>query len=125
MPDWNPELYLRFVNERTQPVKDLVAHIDLQGPTRVLDLGCGPGNSTAVLKHRWPDASVLGLDRSAAMIAKAKSSGLDVQWVHADAGASLTHLGPFDLVVANAALQWLPDHGQLLPRLVQLLNRSE
>lgn len=94
MPDWNPELYLRFVNERTQPVKDLVAHIDLQGPTRVLDLGCGPGNSTAVLKHRWPDASVLGLDRSAAMIAKAKSIGLDVQWVHADAGASLTHLGP-------------------------------
>ena len=54
MPDWDPELYLQFERDRTQPVRDLVARIELRDAKRILDLGCGPGNSTAVLKERWP-----------------------------------------------------------------------
>ena len=122
MPDWNPDLYLKFERERTQPARDLVARIELADPARILDLGCGPGNSTAVLKHRWPTASVIGLDKSSAMIEKARTSGLPVEWLEADAGSDLSHLGEFDLVMANASLQWLPDHGNLLPRLSQLVN---
>src|SRR5436190_16415375 len=115
MPDWNPNLYLKFERERTQPVRDLVARIELQNAARILDIGCGPGNSTAVIKNRWPDSVVIGLDQSAAMLERAKKSGLEVQWVQGDADADLSHLGSFDLVVANASLHWLPDHGRLLP----------
>ena len=119
MPDWNPNLYLKFERERTQPVRDLVARIELPNPERILDLGCGPGNSTGVLKHRWPAAAIIGLDSSAAMIQKAKNSGLAVEWLMADAGSDLSRLGKFDVVVANASLQWLPAHEQLLTRLYQ------
>jgi trans-aconitate 2-methyltransferase len=122
VPDWNPELYLKFERERTQPVRDLVARIELGDPRRILDLGCGPGNSTGVLKERWPAASVIGLDNSSAMIEKARTSGLAVEWLKADAGSDLSHLGKFDIVMANASLQWLPTHRELLPRLAQLLN---
>lgn len=124
MADWNPDLYLKFERERTQPVKDLVARIELQDPARILDLGCGPGNSTAVLKGRWPTASVIGLDKSEAMLEKARTSGLAAEWLKADVGSDLTHLGKFDAVVANASLQWLPNHDELLPRLMQLVERG-
>jgi trans-aconitate 2-methyltransferase len=122
VPDWDPELYLKFERERTQPVRDLVARIEPRDPKRILDLGCGPGNSTAVLKEHWPAALVIGLDDSAAMIEKARATGLSVEWLEADAGSDLSHLGKFDIVIANASLQWLPNHGELLPRLTQLLN---
>ena len=68
MADWNPALYLRFERERTQPVRDLVARLEVRETSRILDIGCGPGNSTAVLKERWPRASVTGLDNSPAML---------------------------------------------------------
>jgi len=122
MSDWNPELYLQFERERTQPVRDLVSRIELPNPARIIDLGCGPGNSTVVLKNRWPDASIVGLDRSPAMIAEARRACPDVEWVEGDAGADLSHLGLFDLVFANASLQWLPDHRRLLPRLFSLIR---
>jgi trans-aconitate 2-methyltransferase len=67
MADWNPGLYLRFERERTQPVRDLVARLEVRQPSRILDIGCGPGNSAAVLKDRWPKAAVTGLDNSRAM----------------------------------------------------------
>jgi trans-aconitate 2-methyltransferase len=117
MADWNPGLYLRFERERTQPVRDLVARLEVRQPSRVLDIGCGPGNSTAVLKDRWPEAAVTGLDNSRAMIEKARRSRADIEWLEADAASDLSHLGFFDVVLANASLQWLPDHQALLPRL--------
>ena len=117
MADWNPGLYLRFERERTQPVRDLVARLEVREPSRILDIGCGPGNSTAVLKERWPKASVTGLDNSGAMIEKARGSRTDIEWLEADAASDLSHLGTFDVVLANASLQWLPHHEALLPRL--------
>src|SRR5258708_16563302 len=71
MPTWDAGVYLKFAKERTQPAIDLAARIELSTPARILDLGCGPGNSTAVLRNRWPDAAITGLDSSPQMIATA------------------------------------------------------
>jgi trans-aconitate 2-methyltransferase len=122
MSDWNPELYLNFERERTQPVRDLAVRIEIAEPKRILDIGCGPGNSTAVLKNRWPKARVIGLDNSPAMIEKARKTRSDIEWIQGDAGGDLSPLGLFDIVFANASLQWLPSHSELLPRLLSRLN---
>jgi trans-aconitate 2-methyltransferase len=122
MSDWNPELYLKFERERTQPVKDLVARIEVSSPARIVDLGCGPGNSTLVLRERWPGAAIVGVDNSPAMLERARKSNPGIEWIQADAGGDLSPLGPFDIVLANASLQWLPDHRSLMPRLLRLLN---
>ncbi len=71
MPTWDSSQYLRFAGERTQPSIDLAARINLAAPARIVDLGCGPGNSTAGLGQRWPGAALCGVDNSAAMLAAA------------------------------------------------------
>ena len=116
MPTWNADQYLRFADERTQPCRDLVARIPLSAPLRVIDLGCGPGNSTAVLAERWPGAEITGLDSSPEMIARARADFPEIEWVVGDLGAWQTD-EPFDVVFSNAALQWVPDHRGLLPHL--------
>ena len=88
---------------------------------RVADLGCGPGNSTRLLCARWPEAEVVGIDDSAAMLAKAAASGLRARWLEADI-AAWTPDAPCDLVFSNASLHWLPDHARLLPRLLAQLR---
>ncbi len=122
MSDWKPELYLKFERQRTQPSIDLTARIDLAAPKRIIDIGCGPGNSTAVLANRWPDANITGLDSSPAMIAQAGQTNKDITWVCADASNGLSALGRFDIVFSNAAIQWMPDHETLLPKLFSLLE---
>lgn len=122
MSDWKPELYLKFDKQRTQPSIDLTARIDLAAPKRIIDIGCGPGNSTAVLKNRWPNANITGLDSSPAMIAQAGQTNQDITWVCADASNDLSALGRFDIVFSNAAIQWMPDHDALLPNLFSLLE---
>lgn len=117
MPTWDADLYLRFANERTQPAIDLLARIGLAEPRRVIDLGCGPGNSTALLRGRWPAAEITGLDSSPQMIAAAAKDHPDGHWVLGDI-ATWTADPPYDLVFSNATLQWLPDHGTLYPRLL-------
>jgi trans-aconitate methyltransferase len=69
---WDPELYLRYEKERTQPSLDLTGRIPLEAPREVIDLGCGPGNSTRILLQRWPNARIVGLDSSPAMIERAR-----------------------------------------------------
>jgi trans-aconitate 2-methyltransferase len=119
--DWNPDLYLRFRQERTQPVKDLISRIDKEHAERIIDIGCGPGNSTIELKRRWPDAHIMGLDSSEAMLEAARRDYPDLEWVHADASGDLSYLGKFDIVFSNAAIQWIPDHKRLLERLFNLV----
>jgi trans-aconitate 2-methyltransferase len=114
--DWDPGRYLKFEDYRTRPSVDLVSHIRVNDPRSVIDLGCGPGNSTQVLRSRWPHARVVGLDSSAEMIAAARKAQPDQQWVLGDI-ASWSSGTPFEVVFANAALQWLGDHAGLLPRL--------
>ena len=112
---WNPERYLAFGDHRTRPAVDLLARVTLAAPARVADLGCGPGNSTALLCRRWPAAAAVGLDSSPEMLAKARASGVPADWQQADI-AAWSPDGAYDLLYSNAALQWLPDHATLLPR---------
>ena len=117
MPQWDAALYLKFAGERTQPAIDLIGRINLTAPRRIMDLGCGPGNSTEALRRRWPEATVVGLDRSPEMIAAAKTEYPQGVWEVGDA-ASWRAGEPFDLVFANALLHWVPDHAKVCPHLL-------
>ena len=121
MGNWNPDLYLRFAEERTQPAIDLLARVAVAQPRRVVDVGCGPGNSTALLRARWPDAEVIGFDNSPDMIAAASKSHPRGQWLLADVN-SWADPPPFDVIFSNAALHWAPDHAKLLPRLFGMVG---
>jgi trans-aconitate 2-methyltransferase len=115
--NWDPERYLTFGDQRTRPALDLLARVPLASAARIADLGCGPGNSTALLAERWPEAEVIGIDSSPEMLAKARASGVRATWVEADI-AAWTPDRPLDLIYANAALHWVGDHAVLLPRLM-------
>jgi trans-aconitate 2-methyltransferase len=118
MPTWNAGQYLQFADERTRPCRDLINRIALEQPRHVVDLGCGPGNSTEVLFARWPEAEFTGLDNSPDMIAAARKAHPARDWVQGDIG-SWTAAAPCDLVFSNAALQWVSDHGAVFPRLAK------
>jgi trans-aconitate 2-methyltransferase len=115
--NWNPQTYLQFGGPRTRPAADLLARIPAEAPGRVIDLGCGPGNSTALLAARWPQAELEGLDSSHAMLAEAAASGVPARWVLADL-AQWTAATPYDVIYSNATFQWLDDQQVLLPRLM-------
>lgn len=118
---WDASQYLRFGDERLRPAIDLLTHVPLQAPVHILDLGCGAGNLTAILKRRWPDAEVLGVDGSDSMLDTARTAAPDCRFLRADIG-SWTPDDSFDLIYTNATLQWLPDHEQLFRRLLSFLR---
>jgi trans-aconitate 2-methyltransferase len=118
MHGWDAKQYLRFGAERTRSAFDLLARIDLATPRRIVDLGCGPGNSTALLRERWPDAEITGLDSSADMLEAARRDHAGIDFVVGDI-AEWTPDDGYDLVFSNAALQWVSDHERLLPRLIK------
>jgi trans-aconitate 2-methyltransferase len=118
--DWNAALYRRFEDERTRPALDLLARVGADAAGTVVDLGCGPGNSTELLVQRWPAAETIGVDTSPAMIEAARERLPAVRFVLGDA-ASWAADRPCDVIFANALLQWIPDHARLYPRLVEML----
>jgi trans-aconitate 2-methyltransferase len=119
---WDPTTYLQFADERGRPFADLVSQVRVDQPSQVIDLGCGPGQLTALLADRWPTATVLGIDSSAEMIERARGyGGTRVRFAVQDL-RDWRPLGPVDVIVSNATLQWVPDHRGLLPRLVDALN---
>jgi trans-aconitate 2-methyltransferase len=117
---WSAGQYLKFEDERTRPARDLLQAVPARGVKCAADLGCGPGNSTELILARYPDASVIGVDNAPDMIeaAKARLPGVCfelcgiVEW---------SEPGPWDLIYANAALQWVGGHESLLPKLAQRL----
>jgi len=118
MMKWDPSQYLHHGDERARPFFDLVGRIGADQPRRVVDLGCGPGRLTSRLQDRWPHARIHGLDSSAEMISAA----------HARAGSAAAAGPTFevgdiarwrpgpdtDVVISNAALQWVPGHQRLI-----------
>jgi trans-aconitate 2-methyltransferase len=122
MPEWDSSQYLKFENERTQPCRDLAARVRMDAPASVMDLGCGPGNSTEVIAARFPGAAMTGLDSSGAMIATARANHPDWRWVTGDIAEWAAGGECYDLVFSNAALQWVGDHARVMP---QLLRRGK
>jgi trans-aconitate 2-methyltransferase len=120
MPQWDADQYLKFASERTQPVFDLLHRIRLEKPRRIADLGCGPGNSTAVLRNRWPEAFLVGVDSSPEMIQKARETFPEGAWVVGDA-AVWGDQEQFDLVFSNAMLHWVTNHETVCRHLLELL----
>lgn len=119
MSDWSPEKYLKFKKQRTQPAIDLANRVRDRNSETIVDIGCGPGNSTAVLKAVFPNANILGIDSSDSMIQKAKQEHSDIEF----AVCSAENLcGSYDLLFSNACLQWIPDHKELIPMLMDKLN---
>ncbi|WP_304116687.1 trans-aconitate 2-methyltransferase [Mycolicibacterium bacteremicum] len=110
---WNPDVYLAFADHRGRPFFDLVNRVAATAPRRVVDLGCGPGNLTETLRRRWPEALIQGWDSSPEMVAAATDRGLDVRL---GGIADWTPEPDTDVVISNAALQWVPEHRELLVR---------
>src|SRR5215469_7370935 len=145
MAGWNPDQYLKFSDERTQPCRDLASHINLPQVRTAIDLGCGPGNSTQVLAERFPEAQITALDSNTTMINAAIQSNPRGRWITGDIAKWAAGKPPneaaersaegvaagvpesaitgtieneqYDVVFSNAALQWLPDHATLFPQL--------
>lgn len=116
-------MYMRFGDERTQPSVDLASRIAVERPETVIDLGCGPGNSTRVLRRRWPEAHVVGLDSSSEMIDAAREDEPDEEWILSRI-EDWTPSASYDVVFSNAALQWLPDHCALVERLFRIVAQG-
>lgn len=125
MPKWNAEQYLKFKTERTQPAVDLAARIPLDKPKKILDIGCGPGNSTEILFKRYPDAYILGIDSSEEMITAARRQYPQLEFALRDAGNELETLEQdFDVVFSNACIQWIPEHRKLLANMLGRLKKG-
>lgn len=123
MSGWNAEQYAKFIKERTLPSIDLANKINLENPREIIDIGCGPGNSTRVLKDRFPDAHIVGADYSQNMIDKAKSQNDGIDFMLFDANNDFPLLNKkFDVVFSNACIQWIPNHRELIKNMMGVLN---
>ncbi|MBI4966724.1 MAG: methyltransferase domain-containing protein [Rhodospirillales bacterium] len=114
---WDPDLYTRFADHRLRPALDLMARLPLEAPGRVVDLGSGTGNVTALLAARWPAAEIAGVDSSPDMLAKAQARPERIAWTQAPI-ENWRAAEPVDLVFSNAALHWLDHHERLFPSLI-------
>ncbi len=114
---WDPGQYLKFADQRLRPAIDLLNRIDMAAPAEIYDLGAGAGNVTRLLKARWPDARVTGVDESREMLAKAAAEAPEIAWERADL-AAWRPVRPADVIYSNAALHWLGDHERLFPTLL-------
>jgi len=119
---WNPDVYLRYEAYRARPALDLMEQIPLDVDGPIVDLGCGPGNVTRQLKKKWPDRLVIGIDKSEAMLAKAREAfgDADINWQQGDI-ASWRPDENYALVFSNAALHWIANHQQVIPDLMNAL----
>lgn len=125
MSDWNSKQYLKFQKERTQPAIDLVSRIALDSPTSIIDIGCGPGNSSAVLQNSFLNAKILGVDYSVNMLERARKDHPTIDFRQLDASADDWKLQEkFDIVFSNACIQWIPEHRKLLTKMMGILNNG-
>ncbi|QIG51995.1 trans-aconitate 2-methyltransferase [Nordella sp. HKS 07] len=123
MADWSPTQYLKFADERTRAARDLLAQVPLDRAGKVFDLGCGPGNSTALLIERFTDAEVTGVDSSPDMLAKAREALPQARFIAGDLSDWQPEEGT-DLLFANALFQWVPHHLKVVQRLLTALPKG-
>jgi trans-aconitate 2-methyltransferase len=123
MARWNDAQYLKFGDERTRAARELLARVPLERAERLVDLGCGPGNSTALLRERWPSARLCGVDNSPEMLERARRDFPSIEWTLGDAG-SYRASEPVDLLFANAVFHWLPAHATLFPSLIEQVRQG-
>jgi trans-aconitate 2-methyltransferase len=115
---WNPQQYLKFSGHRLRPAVDLLMRIPDLPVRSVADLGAGAGNVTKLIKERWPEAIVVGVEGSTEMVAAGKKAAPDIEWLHQDLG-SWQPARKYDVIYSNAALHWLPNHETLFPLLME------
>ena len=113
---WDPNLYGKYLDERSRPAHDLIRAISHHSPAEAVDLGCGSGHLTALLADMWPMARVTGIDNSHAMLEQARTRTASVDWIEADIGV-WAPTAPPDVIFSNAALHWIDDHSRLFPKL--------
>lgn len=118
---WNDQQYLRFGDERTRAARELLSRVPVSEARHVVDLGCGPGNSTVLLAERYPHATLTGVDDSPEMLKRARSDYPNIAWLERDL-REFEPSEPLDVLFANAVLQWLPAHDELFPRLFSQLR---
>jgi trans-aconitate 2-methyltransferase len=118
---WCAAQYSKFEDERSRPVRDLLAHVPYRAVAHAVDIGCGPGNSTQLLQQRFPDAVITGIDSSAEMIEAARQRLPGIRFDIQDIAHWQGRGGPFGVILANAVLQWVPDHPCLFPALLAKL----
>lgn len=125
MSDWNSNQYMKFAKERTQPSKDLIARLCDIEPGRILDLGCGPGNSTQALRNRFNNAEIIGVDASENMLEKARNEHPDIKFEKCFLPQGLENIdGKFDLIFSNACIHWIPEQKELLTACKNKLNKN-
>ena len=119
---WNPSQYAQFSAQRSQPFWDLVGLLEAPGGGgfgRCVDLGCGSGELTLAVTERLGIHEMVGIDTSDAMLARARDlvgpADDRLRFARGDVG-QWTGRGDHDLVLANASLQWVPDHAEVLTR---------
>ena len=121
MKPWKPDQYLSHADLHSQAIADLVRHIEIERPKFIVDLGCGPGNSMEFIAARWPRAGLTGVDAAKEMLEEGRAKHPEWHWVL----SGIEDYRPakqFDIVMSCAALQWLPRHEQLMPRLWELVR---
>lgn len=121
MPDWDAARYRRFEDDRTRPSRELLARVPLTEAKLVYDLGCGPGNSTELIIERFPNARIIGVDSSPAMLEEARRRLPGTRFVKGELSVWTPDEKP-DLLFANAVFQWVPDHAATLKRLFEGLE---
>lgn len=119
--DWSSDQYGRFLDQRTRPALDLLAQVQVDGSGPLVDVGCGPGNSTAALLQRWPGAEVDAFDSSPDMLVAARASNRTVNWFQCEVQDWQPERA-YQLIFSNAVLHWVPEHDVLLPRLLSYLR---
>ncbi|MFZ2031013.1 MAG: methyltransferase domain-containing protein [Vitreimonas sp.] len=120
MSGWDPDVYLKFGGERTRAAADLLARVPLSAPKRIVDLGCGPGNSTALIASRYPNADIIGVDSDEAMLQQARGARVNARFEGGDFETWTPREAP-DLIYTNAALHWAADPLGVASRLFQSL----
>jgi trans-aconitate 2-methyltransferase len=121
-PSWDPARYQQYAGERARPFLDLIGRVHTADPATVVDLGCGPGPMTAILADRWPRADVLGIDSAPEMVEAAAAHARPGRLRFAVGSIADWEPPAVDVIVSNAALQWVPGHVELLPRWAEALR---